>query len=59
MSLSNHAALQRNRLRHSRLNTYFAAPHGDMMLSGCFGMLRAFAHRYPEHAAEIEHTLDA
>jgi uncharacterized protein (DUF1786 family) len=50
---------QRNRLRHSRLNTYFAAPHGDMMLSGCFGMLRAFAHRYPEHAAEIEHTLDA
>jgi uncharacterized protein (DUF1786 family) len=50
---------QRNRLRYSRLNTYFAAPHGDMMLSGCFGMLRAFAHRYPQHAAEIEHTLDA
>jgi uncharacterized protein (DUF1786 family) len=48
---------QRNRLRHSRLKTYFAAPHGDMMLSGCFGMLRAFAHRYPQHAAEIEHTL--
>jgi uncharacterized protein (DUF1786 family) len=50
---------QRNRLRRSRLNTYFAAPHGDMMLSGCFGMLRAFAHRYPHHAGEIEHTLDA
>jgi uncharacterized protein (DUF1786 family) len=48
---------QRNRLRRSHLDTYFAAPHGDMMLSGCFGMLRAFAHRYPQHAGEIEHTL--
>jgi uncharacterized protein (DUF1786 family) len=50
---------QRNRLRRSHLDTYFAAPHGDMMLSGCFGMLRAFAHRYPQHAAEIERTLQA
>ncbi len=23
----------------------FAAPHGDMMLTGCFGLLRAFADR--------------
>jgi uncharacterized protein (DUF1786 family) len=50
---------QRNRLRRSHLDTYFAAPHGDMMLSGCFGMLRAFAHRYPQHAGEIEHSLNA
>jgi uncharacterized protein (DUF1786 family) len=50
---------QRGRLRHSALNPYFAAPHGDMMLSGCFGMLRAFAHRFPQHADEILATLDA
>jgi uncharacterized protein (DUF1786 family) len=50
---------QRARIRHSALNPYFAAPHGDMMLSGAFGMLRAFAHRFPQHAAEIERALDA
>jgi uncharacterized protein (DUF1786 family) len=50
---------QRGRIRHTALNPYFAAPHGDMMLSGAFGMLRAFAHRYPQHAAEIQHALDA
>ena len=50
---------QRRRIRHSRLRPYFAAPHGDMMLSGCFGMLCAFAHRFPEHAAEIAGALDS
>jgi uncharacterized protein (DUF1786 family) len=48
---------QRGRLRRSRLAAYLAAPHGDMMLSGCFGMLRAFGHRYPETGAEIEAAL--
>ena len=48
---------QRNRLRHSRLRPYFAAPHGDMMLSGSFGMVAAFAYRFPQHAEEIERTL--
>ena len=43
----------------ARLQPYFAAPHGDMMLSGCFGMLRAFAHRFPQHAPEIEQALDS
>jgi uncharacterized protein (DUF1786 family) len=50
---------QRGRLRKGRLQPYLAAPHGDMMLSGCFGMLRAFAYRFPEHAGEIERALDA
>jgi uncharacterized protein (DUF1786 family) len=50
---------QRGRLRRSGLQPYFAAPHGDMMLSGCFGMLRAFAYRHPQHGAEINATLDA
>jgi hypothetical protein len=30
-----------------------------MMLSGCFGMVRAFAYRYPEHAEAIERALSA
>ena len=48
---------RRNRLRDSRLEPYFAAPHGDMMLSGCFGMVAAFARRHPQHAEEIERAL--
>jgi uncharacterized protein (DUF1786 family) len=48
---------RRGRIRHSRLKPYFAAPHGDMMISGCFGMVRAFAYRFPQHAEEIHHTL--
>jgi uncharacterized protein (DUF1786 family) len=30
-----------------------AAPHGDMMLAGCYGLLRAFAAHYPALATEI------
>jgi uncharacterized protein (DUF1786 family) len=48
---------QRGRIRRTGLKAYFAAPHGDMMLSGAFGMLQAFAHRHPQHAEEIERTL--
>ena len=33
---------------------YFAVPHGDMMLAGCFGLLRAYAANYPEAAEAIE-----
>ncbi len=32
-------------LAGSGLPLQFAAPHGDMMLTGCFGLLRAFAER--------------
>ena len=45
---------QRSKIRNSRLDPYFATPHGDMMISGCFGLLRAFAAKYPEHAEEID-----
>lgn len=44
---------QRGKLRGSRLAPYFAVPHGDMMMSGCFGLLWAFAEKHPSHAAEI------
>ncbi len=48
---------QRGKLRGSRLEPYFAVPHGDMMVSGCFGLLVAFAEKYPEHHDEIEASL--
>ena len=32
-------------LAGSKLPLEYAAPHGDMMLTGCFGLLRAFAER--------------
>ena len=48
---------QRGRLRGSRLNPYFATPHGDMMISGCFGLVRAFGVKYPEQREEIERAL--
>ncbi|MEX0750760.1 MAG: DUF1786 family protein, partial [Dehalococcoidia bacterium] len=48
---------QRGKLRGSRLQPYFAAPHGDMMISGCFGLVRAFGARYPEHREAIDRAL--
>jgi uncharacterized protein (DUF1786 family) len=50
---------QRGKIRNSRLNPYFATPHGDMMISGCFGLLRAFAAKYPQHTEEIDRVLSA
>jgi uncharacterized protein (DUF1786 family) len=41
------------------IHPYFAVPHGDMMLAGCFGLLRAYAANYPEAAEEIEAALAA
>jgi uncharacterized protein (DUF1786 family) len=37
---------------------YMAVPHGDMMLSGCYGLLRAYAAHFPESAPEILSRLD-
>jgi uncharacterized protein (DUF1786 family) len=48
---------QRAKVRGSRLDPYFATPHGDMMISGCFGLLEAFAAKYPGHADEIRGAL--
>ena len=36
---------RRGLLAGSDLPLDFAAPHGDMMLTGCYGLLRAFADR--------------
>lgn len=48
---------QRHKLRSSRLNPYFAMPHGDVMISGCYGLVWAFAERFAERRLEIETAL--
>jgi len=48
---------RREMLRGSRLKPYEAVPHGDMMLSGNYGLLRALADRIPEMGREIEPSL--
>ncbi|MBI2871607.1 MAG: DUF1786 domain-containing protein [Chloroflexi bacterium] len=48
---------QRQLMARSSLRPYFAAPHGDMMLAGCFGLARAFARRFPQWREEIETAL--
>ncbi len=44
---------QRGKLRGSRLSPYFAVPHGDMMVSGCFGLLWAFAEKHASVRDEV------
>ncbi len=41
----------------SRLRPYLAVPHGDMMMAGCFGLVRACAARTPEWREDIEGAL--
>lgn len=48
---------RRSLMRQSRHHPYFAVPYGDMMIAGCFGLLRAYADRYPEHADIIMDSL--
>jgi hypothetical protein len=38
----------------SDLKPYFAAPYGDMMLVGCFGMLTAVRDVYPDLRDELD-----
>ena len=48
---------QRGKIRGTVLNPYFAAPFGDMMISGCFGLLRGFGEVYPEAREAIDSRL--
>lgn len=41
----------------SGLAPYLAVPHGDMMLAGCFGLLRAYAARDGRVAEQVERRL--
>ena len=50
---------RRGMLLHSRYRPYFATPYGDMMLAGCYGLVRAYAELNPTAEPEINRTLDA
>ena len=48
---------RRNMMRGSHLRPYFAAPFGDMMLVGCFGLLAAVADLLPELSQPLHDAL--
>jgi uncharacterized protein (DUF1786 family) len=48
---------RRELLRGSDLRPYEAVPHGDMMLAGCFGLLRAVAALDAAFAGAVESVL--
>ncbi|MDO8577857.1 MAG: DUF1786 domain-containing protein [Dehalococcoidales bacterium] len=48
---------RRSLLAHSMLNPYLAAPFGSMMLTGCFGLLKAVTIKLPQWRDEIEKAL--
>ncbi len=37
---------KRDMAHGSNLDIYFAAPHGDMMMTGCFGLVEAYKYNY-------------
>ena len=40
-------------LENSKLEPYFATPHGSMMMAGSFGLIRGCAERMPSNREEI------
>lgn len=48
---------RRSLLKGSRYRPYMAVPYGDMMMTGCWGMVRALAESWPERREEIEAAL--
>jgi uncharacterized protein (DUF1786 family) len=48
---------RRNMMRKSNLKPYFAVPFGDMMISGCFGLLAATGDIYPEFGESIRESM--
>lgn len=48
---------RRNLMRGSSLRPYFAVPFGDMMISGCFGLLAGVAEVLPELSEPIRASL--
>jgi uncharacterized protein (DUF1786 family) len=49
---------RRSLMRASRHSPYFAVPFGDMMIAGCFGVVRACADVMPEWADSILGSLN-
>lgn len=50
---------RRKMMKSSRLRPYFAAPFGDMMIAGCFGLLAAVGDCLPHLAEPIRDSLQA
>jgi uncharacterized protein (DUF1786 family) len=48
---------RRNLMQGSSLRPYYAAPFGDMMLTGCFGLLAAAAESFPDLGETIKESL--
>jgi uncharacterized protein (DUF1786 family) len=48
---------RRGLLRRSRHCPYFASPFGDMMLAGCYGLVRAYGNVLPEAGEVIDRAL--
>jgi uncharacterized protein (DUF1786 family) len=48
---------RRHIMRESHLKPYFVAPYGDMMLTGCFGLVSAFVQRIDKWREEINRAL--
>jgi uncharacterized protein (DUF1786 family) len=48
---------RRQMLAGSALQPYLAVPHGDMMMAGCWGLVRACIHALPWTAKAIEAAL--
>lgn len=48
---------RRGKMLSSSLKPYLAAPYGDMMLTGCFGLVYAFAQRVENWRDELEKAL--
>ncbi len=49
---------QRAMMQRSSHPTYFAVPYGDMMIAGCYGLVRAWADLYPGDRDVILESLD-
>ncbi|PWH20019.1 MAG: pyruvate formate lyase-activating protein [Anaerolineae bacterium] len=50
---------RRKMMKASTLRPYFAAPFGDMMITGCFGLLAAVGDCLPQLAEPIQESLRA
>lgn len=48
---------RRAMMRGSTLRPYFATPFGDMMLTGCYGLLASVSHKIPELEQAIRASL--
>ncbi len=45
-------------MNHSEMPAYYATPFGDMMLAGCFGLVKAVGEKIPKYQDEISAALD-